>query len=308
MDIDLKLLQYAVVLARHRHFGRAAAALRISQPTLSRNIAALEKQLGMRLFERSRVDIAATAAGVDVLKMAEELVGRAKAISNRLEMVRKGRGGRLRVAASTYVCDLAVYPAMIDLLNTNPSIGVEVLEREWSGTLDLVMADQADFAVMAVDRLATTPGLRIDPLGVLEFHVVCRAGHPLLTKPALQPSDTAAHRFVYMRQPLGRHLDAEELDVDASIDPVTGELVPSISVSSCRRMLQVVAETNAITIAHISQVQADIDAGRLAVLSLPWRKRTRAQIGFVYKRQRTLLPAARAFMSLIRKRMKSVID
>ncbi len=306
MDIDLKLLQYAVVLARHRHFGRAAAALRISQPTLSRNIAALEKQLGMRLFERSRVDIAATAAGVDVLKMAEELVGRAKAISNRLEMVRKGRGGRLKVAASTYVCDLAVYPAMIDLLNTNPSMGVEVLEREWAGTLDLVMADQADFAVMAVDRLPTTPGLRIDPLGTLEFHAVCRTGHPLLTKPMLQPSDTAAHRFVYMRQPLGRHLDAEELDVDASIDPATGELVPSIAVSSCRRMLQVVLQTNAITIAHISQVQADIDAGRLAVLSLPWRKRAKAQIGFVYKRQRTLLPSARAFMSLIRRRMKSV--
>ena len=51
MDIDLKLLQYAVILAKHRHFGRAAAALQISQPTLSRNIAALEKQLGMRVFE-----------------------------------------------------------------------------------------------------------------------------------------------------------------------------------------------------------------------------------------------------------------
>ena len=54
------------------------------------------------------------------------------------------------------------------------------------------------------------------------------------------------------------------------------------------------------------QVQADIDAGRLAVLSFPWRKRARAQIGFVYKRQRTPLPSARAFMSLIRKRMKNV--
>ena len=47
MNIDLKLLHHAVVLARHRHFGQAAAAMNISQPTLSRNIAALEKQLDL---------------------------------------------------------------------------------------------------------------------------------------------------------------------------------------------------------------------------------------------------------------------
>jgi DNA-binding transcriptional LysR family regulator len=84
MEIDLKLLQFAVVLARHRHFGRAAAALQISQPTLSRSIAALEKELGVRIFERSRRDIAATPAGGDVLKMADELIVRAEAMSNKL--------------------------------------------------------------------------------------------------------------------------------------------------------------------------------------------------------------------------------
>ena len=63
MEMDLKLLQYAVVLAKHRHFGRAAAVLGISQPTLSRNIATLEKQIGMRVFERSRRDVVATPAG-----------------------------------------------------------------------------------------------------------------------------------------------------------------------------------------------------------------------------------------------------
>jgi DNA-binding transcriptional LysR family regulator len=69
MDIDLKLLHYAIVLSRHRHFGRAAAALQVSQPTLSRSIAALERQLGLRIFERSRRDVVATPAGVVVLLM-----------------------------------------------------------------------------------------------------------------------------------------------------------------------------------------------------------------------------------------------
>ena len=157
MDIDLKLLQHAVVLAKHRHFGRAASSLRVSQPTLSRNIAALEKALGVRVFERSRTDIAATPAGADVLKMAEELVGRAAAISNRLEQVRDGHSGHLRVVASTYICDMAVYPALSDLLNNDPPMSIEVIEREWSGTIELVMNDQADFAVLDVTPLAKAP-------------------------------------------------------------------------------------------------------------------------------------------------------
>ena len=161
MEIDLKLLQYAVILAKHRHFGRAAAALRISQPTLSRNIATLEKQLGIRVFERSRRDVVATPAGDDVLLMADELVGRAEAISNRLQMVRDGRGGRLRVAAGAYIHDIAVQPAAIELIKANPSIRLELLEREWTAVLAMLVTDQVDFAVLNTDSLRGMPALRL---------------------------------------------------------------------------------------------------------------------------------------------------
>ena len=307
MDIDLKLLQHAVVLAKHRHFGRAAASLRVSQPTLSRNIAALEKALGVRVFERSRTDIAATPAGADVLKMAEELVGRAAAISNRLDQVRDGRSGHLRVVASTYICDMAVYPALSDLLNTDPPMSIEVIEREWSGTIELVTNDQADFAVLDVTPLAKTPGLRIDIAGKFEVKFVCRTGHPLLSKSRVQASDIAAYRLVYMRRPLDWHFDTAEFDTYSTIDPLTGSLVPPVAVSSCRGMFQIVARTDAITVAHPSQVRGDIEAGRLAILTYSLGKRGIAEIGFAYKRQRTPLPAARAFMSLIRRHLKQAI-
>ncbi len=168
MDIDLKLLQHAVVLSRHRHFGRAASALRISQPTLSRNIAALEKKLGMRVFERSRRDVVATPAGDDVLKMADELVARAEAISNQLQTVRDGRGGRLRVASGAFVHSTAVQPAAIDLINANPSIRLELLEREWTAVLAMLMMDRVDFAVFEIGPLRNMPALRVEKLGVLQ--------------------------------------------------------------------------------------------------------------------------------------------
>ena len=69
-------------------------------------------------------------------------------------------------------------------------------------------------------------------------------------------------------------------------------------------MFQIVARTDAITVAHPSQVRGDIEAGRLAIIPYSLGKRGIAEIGFAYKRQRPPLPAAHAFMSLIRRHLK----
>lgn len=307
MDIDLKLLQYAVVLARHRHFGRAAAVLQISQPTLSRSIAALEKELGVRVFERSRRDIAATPAGGDVLTMAEELIARAEAMSDKLELVRTGRGGRLRVATGAFIADIAVNAAAIDFVARHPKTRLELLEREWTAALGLLMTDRVDFAVLDVAPLRDMPALRVESLGEFQGIYVCRVGHPLLKKRSLQVSDVRNYPFVHSNAPPSYAEAMEDIDPGLTIDSVTGNLLPSISVSSCRLMYRMVEGTDAVGFAHISQVRAAIEGRRLAILELPWRKKLpSSQFGFAYKRDRTLPPAARMFIDLIRKRVRDV--
>lgn len=307
MDIDLKLLQYAVVLAKHRHFGRAAVALGVSQPTLSRNIATLEKQLGLRVFERSRRDVMATSAGDDVLKMADELVTRAEAISNSLQMVRDGRGGRLRVAAGVYVHDIAVRPASIEMIKANPSVRLELLEREWTAALSMLMTDRVDFAVLDIVAVRSMPSLRVESLGKLEGIYYCRAGHPLLKKASLRPEDVRAYPFVFSSMARDKAALVEDIDSGFTVDPATGDILPSIAISSFRLGLEIVVGTDAISLGHISQLAEGIAAGRLALLDLPWRnRRPVAEMGVAYKRERTLPPAARAFIGLIRKRMRAV--
>lgn len=307
MDIDLKLLQHAVVLAKHRHFGRAAAALRVSQPTLSRNIAALEKQLGLRVFERSRRDVVATPAGDDVLAMADELISRAEAISNRLQLVRDGRGGRLRVAAGTYIHDIAVQPAAISLINANPSIRLELLEREWTAVLAMLMTDQVDFAVFEVASLRGMPALRVEPLGTLHGVYFCRADHPLVRRALLQAADLRAYPFVLPAMSPRRADLIEDLDAGFTVDPVTGGILPSIAVSSFKVARDIVAGTDAIGIGHASQLEDGIEAARFARLDLPAKKKALAiEFGVAYKRERTPPPAARTFISLIRKHIRTI--
>ena len=307
MDMDLKLLQYAVVLAKHRHFGRAAASLQISQPTLSRNIAALEKQLGVRVFERSRRDVVATPAGDEFLRMADELVVRAEAISNRLQLVRDGRSGRLRVAAGAYIHDIAVQQAAVELIRSNPLVRIELLEREWTAVLAMLMTDQVDFAVFDVEPLRRMPALRLEVLGTLRGGYFCRAGHPLLKKAVLQPNDLRQYPFVMPSLSQLHSAMISDMDAGFTVDKATGGLVPSIAVSSFRNARDIVAETDAISIGHASQLEEGLANGRLAKLDLPWRSKLPAvEMGIAYKRERTLPPAARTFISLIRKRMRAV--
>ena len=305
MELDLRLLRYAVVLARYRHFGRAAGVLRISQPTLSRNIAAMEKQVGIRVFERSRRDVVATPAGQDFLVMAEELVARAEAIANRLQMVRDGKGGRLRVASGTYVHDIAVLPAALTLIRQSPKIRLELLEREWTAVLAMLMIDQVDFAVLDITTLARVPALKVESLGKLEGTYFCRAGHPVLARKSLQPADLRAYPFV-MPTLAQRHVGMiEPLDTGVTLDPATGGLVPSIAVSSFRNAREIVEQTDAISLGHVSQIREGIAAGRLAPLTLAGAKRPPSvEMGVAYKRERSLPPAARAFIALVRKHMR----
>jgi DNA-binding transcriptional LysR family regulator len=306
MEIDLKLLQFAVVLAKHRHFGRAASVLGISQPTLSRNIATLEKQVGVRVFERSRRDVVATPAGDDFLRMADELVSRAEAIANRLQLVRDGRGGRLRVASGTYVHDIAVLPAAAEVIRQSPTLRLELLEREWTAVLAMLMIDQVDFAVFDISTLARMPSLRVESLGRLSGVYFCRAGHPALSRRVLQPADLRACPFV-MPTLSQHHVGMiDHVDTGLTIDPASGGLIPSIAVSSFRNAREIVERTDAISLGHRSQLRDGIAAGRLVELTLPWVKKLPVvEMGVAYKRERTLPPAARSFIALVRKHMRA---
>ena len=74
VDLDLRLVGYFVAVAEHRHFGRAAAELRVAQPSLSRQIRRLEQQMGVRLFDRTPQSTRLTEAGEVFLPRAKALV------------------------------------------------------------------------------------------------------------------------------------------------------------------------------------------------------------------------------------------
>src|SRR3546814_1082561 len=97
--MQTRLVEYFLALQRERHFGRAAAACHVSQPTLSAGISTLESQLGKRLIVRDRKYAGLTPEGEAILPWAQQLVAAAEALGQAAGTARGPLKGELRLGA-----------------------------------------------------------------------------------------------------------------------------------------------------------------------------------------------------------------
>lgn len=95
--MEIRQLRYAVLLDEHRHFGKAARAAYITQPAFSQQIAALERALGVALFERSPSGTTPTAAGETFLEHARGLLSGLRVLEEDMRSIAEGNEGVLRV-------------------------------------------------------------------------------------------------------------------------------------------------------------------------------------------------------------------
>src|ERR687898_235135 len=100
MSVDPRLLRPFVALADELHFGRAAERLHSTQPALSQQIARLERQLGVTLFERTRAHVELTEAGAAMLGPARDAVEAAIAADEAARSHARGEAGELRLGLS----------------------------------------------------------------------------------------------------------------------------------------------------------------------------------------------------------------
>jgi DNA-binding transcriptional LysR family regulator len=159
--VELRQLEYFVAVAKHRHFGRAAEAVYVSQPALSQQVQRLEAELGIALLRR-------TSRGVELTPAGEDLLGRAEAI---LAEVTKVRGvmdehagvvrGAVRVAATT--ADALHLPDVLaGFHREHPGVRLALRHASASEVLALLRRGAVDLAVLSlggepVDGLTVTP-------------------------------------------------------------------------------------------------------------------------------------------------------
>jgi DNA-binding transcriptional LysR family regulator len=195
MDLDLRKLRYFVAVAERLHFRNAAEDLHIAQPALSRQIAALERELGTTLLLRDRRSVALTRAGRQLLDDARPLLAAADATRRRVQ--RAGRGTRQLVVG--FRAGIVPTPAIRMFAAERPDVTVEVRRLEWDEQEDLILSGRVDVAYVRAP--IAERGLRLIPLFSEPRLVALPAEHPLAAAPALKSADLDGEPHLRYRDP-----------------------------------------------------------------------------------------------------------
>ena len=175
--MTLTELKYIVAVARERHFGKAAEACYVSQPTLSVAVKKLEEELDVKLFERSANEVTVTHLGEEIVRQAQSVLEQAAAIK---EMAKRGKdplAGPLTLGI-IYTIGPYLLPDLVrQMISRTPQMPLMLQENFTVKLLEMLRTGEIDCAILA--EPFPDAGLAIAPLYDEPFLAVVPANHPL---------------------------------------------------------------------------------------------------------------------------------
>jgi LysR family transcriptional regulator, hydrogen peroxide-inducible genes activator len=175
--MTLTELKYIVAVAREKHFGRAAEACFVSQPTLSVAIKKLEEELDVKLFERGASEVSVTPLGEEIVRQAQAVIEQAAAIK---EIAKRGKdpvSGPLRLGV-IYTIGPYLLPDLVrQAIDQLPQMPLLLQENFTVKLLDMLRTGELDAAILAEPFPDT--GLAIAPLYDEPFLAAVPRTHPL---------------------------------------------------------------------------------------------------------------------------------
>lgn len=296
--MELHHLEAFEAVVRHKGFTRAAEELHLTQPAVTRQIAALEAELHTRLFDRLGRTVRLTGAGEALHRYAEPILRLAREAREAVADVESGGAGRITVGASgtlaTYVLPRLLrrfrgtaQGARAEIaIHTGVSARVREMVRAGEADLGLVTASPSD----APDDAA----LALLFLADYETCVVVPPGHPLAEGPAVPAEALAGMPLILMESGTNLRAYVDRLLGAAGVDEqVAMELD---NVEAIKRMIE--SELGISLLPQVA-VAAEVAAGRLAALPLADVPRAHRRIALCYRRDKYLSAGLRRFIALL---------
>jgi DNA-binding transcriptional LysR family regulator len=217
---DPRLLRPFVALADELHFGRAAERLHVTQPALSQQIARLERQLGVRLFDRTRTRVELTEAGAAMLPSARAAVEAAEAAAEIARAHAAGERGELRLGLSPGAHYVA-QPLLAEFARRSPHVRVRARQDSSGALAEQVAEGRLELAL----GFCTEPreGIVCERLRDEPVVVAVAADQPLAARGRVALSELAGETFALVdsRDGAGYNRAVAALCREAGFEPRT---------------------------------------------------------------------------------------
>lgn len=237
MDIPVHAVQYFCVLAEELHFGRAAERIRIATPSLSQQIGRLERQLGVKLFDRDSRPLTLTPFGLEFLPLARRLRDDHREIlawAQRLASEQAVPQLRLGVVASASGSLAA--SAIGSMLQRVPDARLEMRRTGFFEVVDDLVGDRVD-VVLAPSPVSASGEVACEPLWTEGRMLVVPAGHRLAGRSSVSIAETNDEVFVAASAGPQEILDWWVVNPR----PDGSRIVPGASADSMEGLLELVA-------------------------------------------------------------------
>jgi len=287
--MELRHLRYFTAVAEELHFGRAAARVHIAQPAVSRQVRALEDEIGVKLLERDRRCVNLTAAGTAFLRAATELLA---AVDQAVETARRANLGEFGVVRIGYVPAL-IHTGLPDIVRAFrerlPAVEVRMQEMTPALQVDALLAERID--VGFVRGPVHEPSFQMRTVLKEPLIAALPSGHQLGRRKCLRLAMLAREPFVFQARARGPGSHDQILSIcrDAGFSPRI------VQEGSYTDLLSLVASGAGVAIVPTSLQVLRRDG----VLFRPLRERPRTQLDMIWRRD-TKLPVLHEFLTQAR--------
>jgi|LauGreDrversion4_2_1035121.scaffolds.fasta_scaffold12053_3 LysR family hydrogen peroxide-inducible transcriptional activator len=188
VDMTITQLEYIIAVDTHGNFLTAAEKCSVSQPALSMQIQKLEKDLGVRIFDRSRQPVVPTEVGIRVIAQAREILKQCSRLTELVNEDKKGDlSGNLRIGIIPTIAPYVLPLFLVDFMKKHPKVTIEIAEITTAQILQQLKNDQLDCGIMATPIEAGY--LQYTPLFYEPLVAYMSEDNKLFSKKTIAPAD-----------------------------------------------------------------------------------------------------------------------
>ena len=274
--MELTRLRHILAVARTGSFSRAAEEERITQPALSRSVAAFEQHHGVLLFDRGRGGVHPTPAGALVIERARKLLAASADLSRSLQHYGTGEAGRVALGIGPLMASLLLPRLAEILLNDRPGLQISTIVRTPDQLLPDLLSDRIEMIVGHSWQMSNAPGTETRELATLPLAIFVRASHPLTGRPQLTNADLVGFPV------------ASAVEMPASYGDAGGAFI----CDNYHVLRDTVLRTDCIWLCSAALIAPELEAGTLVRLPVADADATTTHISLIVRSGRTRSPAA----------------
>lgn len=297
--MELRQLHYTVQVAKELSFSRAAEKLHLAQPSLSQQIAKLENELGIVLFQRTTNSVELTQAGERFVERSQAILDQVEQLKQEMEDITLLKKGRLLVG-SMPMTGATILPRVVPLFQaTYPNIEISLIE-ETSAQLEIITQQGlTDLSILSLPL--RVDNLHYEVLGEEEIVLAVPPSHRLATyKQEVPIAQLADEAFIFLKRGLGFHQQTIDICEAAGIRPRI------VFESSNMETIQSLVAAG-MGIAFVPYLIADRTDSRQAPVYLKLQGRPTRTLVIAHKKGRYMSKSAEAFRQTMKTTMQAVI-